>query len=58
MARKTDNKPVNENWVRNETLSEYHKSARKTLEKAKLIESENEFIAVRVDKKTVILKRI
>lgn len=59
MARKRkDNSPINENWVKAETKKDWQKSAVQTLAAAKKFESEHEFKAVRVDKKTVILKKV
>lgn len=49
---------INENWIKNENLKEYKKQAVAVLEKVKKQESENTYYPVRIDKKTVVLKKI
>lgn len=58
MSRRTNENPINENWIKAENVNEWKKSAKKALEKAKKQESEHQFKPVRIDSKTVILKRI
>ncbi len=58
MSHRTNDNPINENWIKTDNVNEWKRSAIKTLEKAKKYESEHEFKPVRVDGKTVILKRI
>ena len=52
------NQPVNENWVHENTLTEWKKSALKQVKIRKEYEKTHKLTAVRVDKKTVILKEV
>jgi len=50
--------PVNENWVRTETVNEFKNAALKQVAIRKQYEKTHTFEAVRIDAKTVIYKEV
>lgn len=58
MPRERKSPTANQNWVKTATLSDYKKSALKTLEKVKEYESSKKFIYVKVSDTPKTFKRI